>query len=126
MANLSLPPMIYWMQQIFCAPAHLTHVEAQVAIGSLNRSGFDEKPDQGTGAFRGRESVGRRLRRQLRGKQAVVFLLDHAIALARALLEAVAVEDLDVAAPVLDQPGLLQAAGRLGDAFAAYPQHVCD
>src|ERR1041385_3990494 len=59
-------------------------------------------------------------------QQPVVFLLDRAVALAHARLEARAVEDADLAAVVADQPLGLQLAGGFADARALHAEHVGD
>ena len=64
------------------------------------------------------------LRRHTPGEQAIVFLLDHGIALAGALFESLTIEHRNLASSVTDEPRLLQVTGRLRDSFAAYTQHI--
>ena len=52
--------------------------------------------------------------------------LDHAVALARALLQSVAIEHRDVAARVTYQVDLLQLARGFGHALAAHAEHAGD
>src|SRR5688500_7093328 len=59
-------------------------------------------------------------------QQPVVFVLHHFVALAGGALELRAIQDLDVAAAVLDRAAGLEPAGRRGDAFASHPKHVGD
>jgi len=59
-------------------------------------------------------------------QQTVVFLLDHAIALAGALFQPIAVEHRDAATSIPDQSSLMLVAGRFGDTLATHAQHVGD
>ena len=59
-------------------------------------------------------------------EQALVLCADDAVALAHAGFEAGAVRDRDLPAAVLDEPGGLQLARRLGDRLAAHAEHVGD
>src|SRR5688572_18615411 len=59
-------------------------------------------------------------------EQPVELGFDDLITFAACRLQSLTVEDRDVAADVTNQPGLLQAPGRLGDALAASSQHVGD
>src|SRR5580658_3648710 len=56
-------------------------------------------------------------------EQTIELPLGNAIALARAALQAAAIDDRDVAAAITDQAGALQAARRGRDAGALHPQH---
>src|ERR1700694_3137960 len=72
--------------------------------------------------------AGRRMPRRalpLRGgKQPVVLLSYHAIALAHRPLQGFAVDDRDTAAGVVDDSRRLELAGRFGDAAARDAEHV--
>ena len=59
-------------------------------------------------------------------EQPIKLGFDDLITFAACRLQSLTVEDCDVAADVANQPGLLQASGRLGDALAASSQHVGD
>jgi hypothetical protein len=59
-------------------------------------------------------------------EQPIKLGFDDLIAFAACRFQSLTVEDSDVAADVADQPGLLQAPGRLGDTLAASSQHVGD
>src|SRR5436190_24163394 len=60
------------------------------------------------------------------GKQAAEFAFHHAVALAGARFEPCSLQYGEVTAATLDDAGLLQPAGGLGDAFAAHAQHAGD
>src|SRR4051812_15554006 len=59
-------------------------------------------------------------------QEADEFLSDDVVALAGALLEAGPVEHRDASAAIIDQSAALQFSRRLGDTFAAHPEHVRD
>ena len=59
-----------------------------------------------------------------RGKETVVFLLDHGIAFTSSTLQFFAIEHRDMAALIPDQPGLLQVASGLRDPFTTNAKHV--
>src|SRR6266545_8245109 len=59
-------------------------------------------------------------------EQPIKLGFDDLITFAACRFQSLTVEDRDVAADVADQPGLLQAPGRLGDTLAASSQHVGD
>jgi hypothetical protein len=54
------------------------------------------------------------------GQETIEFRLDHLATLAEPRLQARAIEHGDPASVVTDQPGILQLAGGLGDAFRAW------
>ncbi len=56
--------------------------------------------------------------------QPIIFLLHHGVALARAPFEPRPVEHSDAAASIIDEPGLMQIPGCLGNAFSSHPEHV--
>lgn len=59
------------------------------------------------------------------GKQAVALSLDHGIALAGPCFESRPIQyDDDATAAVVNQTGLLQVSGGLGNTLATYTQHV--
>jgi len=66
------------------------------------------------------------LDRQVIGKQSVVFLFDHRVTLASALLQPDAIEHSDMATGIADQAGLLKFQCRLSNAFAANAEHIGD
>lgn len=59
-------------------------------------------------------------------QETVELLLDHRITFAGPRFQAQAIEHLDAATTIFDQPSVLQIAGRLGHAFTAHAQHVGD
>src|SRR6266508_3657003 len=70
--------------------------------------------------------VEKKLLEVLLPEQPIELGFDDLIAFAACRFQSLTVEDRDVAADVADQPGLLQAPGRLGDTLAASSQHVGD
>lgn len=61
-----------------------------------------------------------------RGKESVVFLLDHGIAFTCSPLKLLAIEHRDMAALIPDQPSLLQVSSGLRAPFTTNAQHVRD
>jgi hypothetical protein len=57
------------------------------------------------------------------GQETIELRLYHLVALAGPRLQTGAIEHGDLAAAVIDQPGVLQLPGGLGDAFAAHAEH---
>ena len=60
------------------------------------------------------------------GEQSKGFILDYAVAFARAGLQPVSVDHRDMAAAVTDQSFMLQFAGFFRDTFAAHTEHADD
>lgn len=104
-----------FMQQAFAVPVGTRNLDRSLtlhsrlgALAKRGRVGARRMPDGGV---------------RTQSEEAVVFGLDHAVALARAFLQPGAIDDRDVPAVIADQPRCLELSRRFGDAFAAHPQH---